>query len=227
MSTSGSSETPFLNFPPFYTLQPCLETRQKQLQMWVKYVIDYCKTNGVAEIVLSSFPLFDNRSINRSLSEEMRLMVMDLLCSQGYGHCERPGVYSVVQQSVKDWAYKIYNWMISNGYRMEVMDLEDIRCGDRVCHETFYNMQKSIFNDCIDILIKDGKVCFLTSLILLLYRLNISPKNQFAFCSFIYCLLFIRFVKSIVSMLYCGRLLSTSFQTDLLLVFPIIYLVNQ
>ena len=36
---------------------------------------------------------------------------------------------------MKDWAYKIYNWMISNGYRMEVMDLEDIRCGDRVCHE--------------------------------------------------------------------------------------------
>ena len=33
-------------------------------------------------------------------------------------------------------AYKIYNWMISNGYRMEVMDLEDIRCGDRVCHES-------------------------------------------------------------------------------------------
>ena len=32
--------------------------------MWVKYVIDYCKTNGIAEIVLSSFPLFDNRSIN-------------------------------------------------------------------------------------------------------------------------------------------------------------------
>lgn len=27
--------------------------------------------------------------------------------------------------------------MIDNGYRMEVMDLEEIRCGDRVCHEGF------------------------------------------------------------------------------------------
>ena len=25
--------------------------------------------------------------------------------------------------------------MIENGYRMEVMDLEEIRAGDRVCHE--------------------------------------------------------------------------------------------
>ena len=25
--------------------------------------------------------------------------------------------------------------MIDNGYRMEVMDLEEIRVGDRVCHE--------------------------------------------------------------------------------------------
>lgn len=53
----------------------------------------------------------------------------------GYAHCDRTGVYSVVQKSVQDWAYTIYNWIITNGYGMEVMDLEDIRSGDRVCHE--------------------------------------------------------------------------------------------
>lgn len=58
---------------------------------------------------------------------------------------ERQGVYTMIEKSVKDWAYTIYYWvrlhsfydeqMIDNGYRMEVMDLEEIRTGDRVCHE--------------------------------------------------------------------------------------------
>ena len=70
---------------------------------------------------------------------------------------ERQGVYTMIEKSVKDWAYTIYYWMIDNGYRMEVMDLEEIRTGDRVCHESFYNMRESIFRDCIEILVKDGK----------------------------------------------------------------------
>lgn len=59
--------------------------------------------------------------------------------------------------------------MIENGYRMEVMDLEEIRSGDRVCHEctyiflliyylAFYDMKESLFKDCMEILVKDGKV---------------------------------------------------------------------
>ena len=153
---------PYLDFPPFFTLQSCVQTREKQLQMWVKYIIEYCKSHDVKEIVIDTFPLFENRSIERSLSRNMRQLVMDQLCQQGYAHCDRTGVYSVVQKSVQDWAYTIYNWIITNGYGMEVMDLEDIRSGDRVCHESFYNLNEGIFKDCIDVLVKDGKVQFIT-----------------------------------------------------------------
>ena len=51
---------------------------------------------------------------------------------------------------------------------MEVLDTEEIRTGDRFCHAcalatavsclAFYNINESIFKDCLTILVKDGKV---------------------------------------------------------------------
>lgn len=55
----------------------------------------------------------------------MRTLLMDHLCEQGcavftisgigYGHREREGVYSIIEKSVKDWAYTIYNWVRAVG----------------------------------------------------------------------------------------------------------------
>ena len=51
----------------------------------------------------------------------MRTLLMEHLCEQGcvnaiilgigYSHREREGVYSIIEKSVKDWAYTIYNWV--------------------------------------------------------------------------------------------------------------------
>ncbi|KAK8794905.1 hypothetical protein WA588_003758 [Blastocystis sp. NMH] len=135
-----------------------METRQKQFSIWVQYVLEYCKENGIQTIMIDSFPLFENKKIERSLEPAMRLSIMDQLCQQGYSHREQDGVYLMIEKSVKDWAYAIYNWMIENGYRMEVLDTEEIRTGDRFCHASFYNINESIFKDCLTILVKDGKV---------------------------------------------------------------------
>lgn len=47
----------------------------------------------------------------------------------------------------------------------------------------FYNMQKSIFNDCIDILLKDGKVHLL--LVCLYRRPSVLLMNQSVFCNLV------------------------------------------
>lgn len=101
-------------------MQPCMETRQKQFSIWVQYVLEYCKENGIQTIMIDSFPLFENKKIERggdvklkwigSLEPAMRLSIMDQLCQQGYSHREQDGVYLMIEKSVKDWAYAIYNW---------------------------------------------------------------------------------------------------------------------
>lgn len=102
-------------------MQPCMETRQKQFSIWVQYVLEYCKENGIQTIMIDSFPLFENKKIERrgdmqlkrigSLEPAMRLSIMDQLCQQGYSHREQDGVYLMIEKSVKDWAYAIYNWV--------------------------------------------------------------------------------------------------------------------
>ncbi|CAJ0966387.1 unnamed protein product [Ranitomeya imitator] len=70
------------NFPPFYTLQPNVDTRQKQLSAWSSLVLSYCRHNklytmNVMEIQES--PLFNNKKIQRKLSLESVQVVLEEL----------------------------------------------------------------------------------------------------------------------------------------------------
>ena len=58
------------SFPPFFTIQPNSDTREKQLEAWCNLVLSYCKYTrdyvlDVKAVVNS--PLFNNQSINHIL----------------------------------------------------------------------------------------------------------------------------------------------------------------
>ncbi|KAK4747987.1 hypothetical protein SAY87_014573 [Trapa incisa] len=55
---------PFFNYPPYFTLQPVRDTREKQIQLWKDLILDYCKTQKIFIIGLEEeFPLFSNHVI--------------------------------------------------------------------------------------------------------------------------------------------------------------------
>ena len=58
------------SFPPFFTIQPNLDTREKQLEAWCNLVLAYCKYTKEyvldVKIVVNS-PLFSNQTINHIL----------------------------------------------------------------------------------------------------------------------------------------------------------------
>ena len=61
------------SFPPFYTLQPNLDSRKKQLEAWRTIVLDYCQKRSLSSLDLreaSNSKLFNNTAINRRLSDE-------------------------------------------------------------------------------------------------------------------------------------------------------------
>ena len=71
---SESAEFPWQHsFPPFYTLQPNLDSRKKQLEAWRSIVLDYCQKRGLTSLDLreaSNSELFNNTAIQRRLSDE-------------------------------------------------------------------------------------------------------------------------------------------------------------
>ncbi|CAK5075294.1 unnamed protein product [Meloidogyne enterolobii] len=55
------------DFPPFFTLQPNLQTRDKQLKSWSRLVLDYCQFNKIYSAnfeEISNSELFNNRRLN-------------------------------------------------------------------------------------------------------------------------------------------------------------------
>ncbi|KAB1200110.1 Vacuolar protein sorting-associated protein 25 [Morella rubra] len=45
MQKLGNFKLPqFFNYPPYFTLQPVRDTRDKQVQLWKDLILDYCRT---------------------------------------------------------------------------------------------------------------------------------------------------------------------------------------
>lgn len=61
-SASGWEYPDYYNNPPFFTLQPVAETRQRQLSMWIDLIRDYCKAHKVF-IMDPGHPIFNNSGI--------------------------------------------------------------------------------------------------------------------------------------------------------------------
>lgn len=72
------SDAKLVDFPPFYTLQPNLETRKKQTDAWIAYCLTWAKKHNQFELALpvinqdtnmENSP-FVNTKINRKLSSD-------------------------------------------------------------------------------------------------------------------------------------------------------------
>jgi hypothetical protein len=73
----------FRSFRPLFTLQPVLETREKQLKMWRDIMMDYCTKKEIKRIIPSACSLFTNESIERRLSSEGISAVVEYLLKEG------------------------------------------------------------------------------------------------------------------------------------------------
>lgn len=68
------------DFPPFYTLQPNLETRSKQLSIWKDYILDFSRSNRKFTL---DYDIFSNPSINRNCNSEFINMIIQELIKSG------------------------------------------------------------------------------------------------------------------------------------------------
>uniref|UniRef100_A0A6M2E4H3 Vacuolar protein-sorting-associated protein 25 n=1 Tax=Amblyomma tuberculatum TaxID=48802 RepID=A0A6M2E4H3_9ACAR len=74
------------SFPPFFTLQPTLATREKQLEAWSNLILNYYRAHkgyvlDVAEALAS--PLFHNKDISRKLSADALREILKSMSSRG------------------------------------------------------------------------------------------------------------------------------------------------
>ena len=59
----------FYELPPFFTLQPNLQSQQKQMQMWSDVLISHCAAAETYELTLDD-SIFENKGIKRKLARD-------------------------------------------------------------------------------------------------------------------------------------------------------------
>ena len=84
-------------FPPLYTLQPVAETREKQLDIWRKMIVEWAESTNTWSIDAGQIPLWENASISRRLSDAgIRAVILRLISTQNAAwedeEEEEPGV---------------------------------------------------------------------------------------------------------------------------------------
>lgn len=137
------------NFPPFYTLQPNLDTRRKQIDAWTSLVLAYHRhhRNCVMDVSESqSSPLFHNSSIDRRLTLDTIYIVLDELHKKGNiewtDKTKRQCI--VMWRTPNEWGSLIYKWAADRGLINSVCTLYELANGDDTVNEEFHGLDTNI-----------------------------------------------------------------------------------
>ncbi|KAJ8568183.1 hypothetical protein K7X08_020905 [Anisodus acutangulus] len=162
MQKMGEFNLPnFFNYPPYFTLQPVRETREKQIQLWKELIIDFCRTQKIFVIGLEEdFPLFSNPAIERSLSHEARMAFLSALVYDGRAEWMDKGHRKclVLWHRIQDWADLIVDFVKEYGLEDSVMTVEEIRSGTESRGTELQGMDRTVLMRALKLLEHKGKL---------------------------------------------------------------------
>ncbi|XP_071791820.1 vacuolar protein-sorting-associated protein 25-like [Asterias amurensis] len=149
-------------FPPFFTLQPNLETRKKQLAAWCDLVLAYHKHHKLFSLDLKeaqSSPLFNNSKINRKLSTDSICTILEELSNKGnIEWTDKTKTRCLVMwRTPEEWGDLIYRWASSNAMTNTVCTLYELAHGDNTKQEDFVGLEDWLLKRALRALEKQRK----------------------------------------------------------------------
>lgn len=70
----------FYAFPPFFTVQPNITTREKQMALWRELILSYHTSKKIKTLVVHDCPLWKNSAIGRELSHvDIKAVIADFV----------------------------------------------------------------------------------------------------------------------------------------------------
>lgn len=162
MQKLGDFKLPnFFNYPPYFTLQPVRETREKQIQLWKELILEYCKTQKIFVVSLEEdFSLFSNPVIERSLSHEAREAFLSGLVAEGRAEWldKSHRKCLVLWHRIQDWADIIVRFVKDYGLEDSVMTVEELRTGVESQGTELHGMDRTVLLRALKLLENKGKL---------------------------------------------------------------------
>ncbi|KAF3788547.1 Vacuolar sorting-associated protein 25 [Nymphaea thermarum] len=151
---------PFFSYPPYFTLQPVRDTRQKQVQLWKELITDYCKHQKIFVIGLEEeFPLFSNPIIERSLTYEAKEVFLSALVSEGRAEWMDKSHRKclILWHRIQEWADIILQFVRDYGFGDTVLTVEEIRSGIESRGTELAGIDRTILMRALKLLEQKGK----------------------------------------------------------------------
>lgn len=149
-------------FPPFFTIQPNEETRKAQLSAWRSLVINYTSHHRIYNMDIAdaaNHPLFNNKEINRSLTHEGLMTVLEDL--QKHGHIEwtdkNKSKFLIHFKSIGQWANLLYDYATQNGLTNTVCTFYELTQSDQVVGTDLHGLDEAVLKKAVQDLEKRGK----------------------------------------------------------------------
>eukprot|EP01102_Stenamoeba_stenopodia_P008938 TRINITY_DN2613_c0_g2_i1.p1 TRINITY_DN2613_c0_g2~~TRINITY_DN2613_c0_g2_i1.p1 ORF type:complete len:204 (+),score=46.00 TRINITY_DN2613_c0_g2_i1:247-858(+) len=151
--------------PPFFTIQPVLATKNRQLQLWSELILAFCRhyrlfvinvaeatsthhANNSSASATSSLlsTLFSNPRINRKLTVDGIKLMLDHLVSIGRAAWQGKDKTSllVYWRTPEEWGSLIYKWICDNGMTDTVCTFYEIQQGDHSDDQEFYMIDNQV-----------------------------------------------------------------------------------
>lgn len=154
------------DFPPFFTIQPNLATREKQLEAWSRLIIDYCQHNKIYSIDLdeiSKSDLFNNTKLNRRLDSSGIRIVFDYLEQQKHVEWKDKAKRrcNIYWRRPDEWGQLIYEWASSSGLLNTIVTFYDLTQGEDTLDESFHGLDRDILIKAIQSLETQKRAVFI------------------------------------------------------------------
>ena len=159
----ASIEKPWqYNFPPFFTIQPNIDTRKKQLEAWCQLVLDTQKSCNSHSLDVNEAlgTIFTNKEINRKLSRDGVDMVLEELIKKGHLEWKDPRTKKeclIMWRTPEEWGKLIYKYINDRSMNNSVCTLFELANGDDTDGEEFHGLEQWLLLRALKSLEIDGK----------------------------------------------------------------------
>ena len=159
------------NFPPFFTLQPNEDTKNKQIEAWCDLILSYCKQKRIYQIDLAeaqNTDLFNNKTIDRKCSIELLTIIFDELTKRGRAqslHKSSPKKqvltndqkYLILWNTLEDWSRIIYEHVDKNALQGTVCTFYELTEAKEMKNKEFFKIDLLVFRKGLEVLEKQNK----------------------------------------------------------------------
>ena len=150
------------SFPPFFTIQPNIDTRKKQLEAWCDLVLTVQKgrKSYSLDVAEAQNSIFCNKDIDRKLPLDGVNMVLEELRKKGHLEWKDPRTKKeclIMWRTPEEWGKLIYKYVTNNSMTNSVCTLFELSSGDDTETEEFHGIEMWLLKRALQTLEAEGK----------------------------------------------------------------------